>query len=716
MDDDIIRIMISTDNHLGYSERDSTRCDDSFASFEEMLWTAKDKQVDFVLLAGDLFHENKPSRRALHTSMELFRKYTLGENPVYIEILNDQNEIFKNNHGIVNYQDPYLSVSLPIFSIHGNHDDPSREGGQNEALSALDLLSINNNVNYFGKAEQLDSIEIIPILIKKNNTYLALYGLGAIRDERLNRMWNKKNIKFVRPSVEQGRDNFFNIFVLHQNRDYGRGRKNCVHESMIPEWMDLVIWGNEHECKPNLAESLVGTFRIYQPGSSIATSYSEMESSLCPKHMEPKQILIRLRVDPAGLPTINLQRFGSQFVGKVGNPGELLLFSRRKKENHTLKLNPINAVDIDEIENDEPIDTIGAIHKIKVEELVMQALGSNNRNLNIIPETELGLALEDYVKRKHANAFTDTVNESLEQTQSEILKSSVQPVRDLIIECSRQTKEKLDESVRKNSNSSQRSKSNIVYSDNEDNDDDVADSRPKSVTSKAKRATKKADDYDGPPKKGRKPAESKTTKATAQSKAKANEETKSRGSSRATTKKKTYVEEDSDNDDVGDDIEDDDYDVDDMVVTKSKKRSRNYDDSDDDIEIVDSKPKKRPNISIDDDDFDDAIEIKPKAKSSKPSTKSKPAVNKLSNNTSKFATDDDVYIDELDLSNTVPSNNQSKAFDISKLNSQLTLTSNKTENTTSNSNRRKMPLSFSQSESLSSMKKPLSSKNVTSWD
>jgi double-strand break repair protein MRE11 len=46
-----------------------------------------------------------------------------------------------------------------------------------------------------------------------------------------------------------------------------------------------VIWGNEHECQPQLTESLVGTYRILQPGSSIASSYASTESSLCPKHM-----------------------------------------------------------------------------------------------------------------------------------------------------------------------------------------------------------------------------------------------------------------------------------------------------------------------------------------------------------------------------------------------------------------------------------------------
>lgn len=172
--------------------------------------------------------------------MELFRKYCYGDSPVYIEILNEQNEILKNNNGKVNYEDEFQSISLPIFAIHGNHDDPSRDGCS-ESLAALDLLSINNYVNYIGVNEQIDNIEITPVLIKKNNTFIALYSLGAIRDERLNRMWNQQKIKFIRPTIEQNRDNYFNIFILHQNRDYGRGAKNCIHESMIPQWIDLVI-------------------------------------------------------------------------------------------------------------------------------------------------------------------------------------------------------------------------------------------------------------------------------------------------------------------------------------------------------------------------------------------------------------------------------------------------------------------------------------------
>lgn len=61
---------------------------------------------------------------------------------------------FLSRIGHVNYEDPFVSVGLPIFSIHGNHDDPTREGGV-ESLAALDLLHVANLVNYFGKSNKV---------------------------------------------------------------------------------------------------------------------------------------------------------------------------------------------------------------------------------------------------------------------------------------------------------------------------------------------------------------------------------------------------------------------------------------------------------------------------------------------------------------------------------------------------------------------------------
>lgn len=47
----------------------------------------------------------------------------------------------------VNYEDPNLNIGLPVFTIHGNHDDPA--GSDN--LSAVDILSSAGLLNYFGK-------------------------------------------------------------------------------------------------------------------------------------------------------------------------------------------------------------------------------------------------------------------------------------------------------------------------------------------------------------------------------------------------------------------------------------------------------------------------------------------------------------------------------------------------------------------------------------
>lgn len=58
---DTIRILVATDSHVGYGERDPIRRDDSWRSFDEVMTLAKERDVDMVLLAGDLFHDNSRS-------------------------------------------------------------------------------------------------------------------------------------------------------------------------------------------------------------------------------------------------------------------------------------------------------------------------------------------------------------------------------------------------------------------------------------------------------------------------------------------------------------------------------------------------------------------------------------------------------------------------------------------------------------------------------
>ena len=80
--------------------------------------------------------------------MALLREYTLGDKPIQIELLSDPDEgkadgfscvrfyfnfrLFflteTTSFPAINYEDPNLNVAIPVFSIHGNHDDPQGAG------------------------------------------------------------------------------------------------------------------------------------------------------------------------------------------------------------------------------------------------------------------------------------------------------------------------------------------------------------------------------------------------------------------------------------------------------------------------------------------------------------------------------------------------------------------------------------------------------------
>ncbi|GJJ71717.1 double-strand break repair protein MRE11 [Entomortierella parvispora] len=272
-DRDTLTILVATDNHLGYLERDPVRGNDSFAAFEEILALAAESEVDMVLLGGDLFHENKPSRKTMHITSKLLRKYCLGDRPVSIEFLSDPSENFPEGVESVNYMDPNLNVSLPVFSIHGNHDDPSGDGN----LCALDLLAMNGLVNYFGRSQEIDNVVVKPILLQKGETRLALFGIGNIRDERLHQTFLRRNVKMMRPVEEEDKERWYNLLVLHQNRVM-HGPKSYIPEAFLDEFIDLVIWGHEHECLIDPMYNPQQQFHVSQPGSSVATSLSEGES------------------------------------------------------------------------------------------------------------------------------------------------------------------------------------------------------------------------------------------------------------------------------------------------------------------------------------------------------------------------------------------------------------------------------------------------------
>ncbi|WRT69415.1 DNA repair protein (mre11) [Kwoniella shivajii] len=293
--DNCFRILLATDNHIGYAEKDPIRGQDAINTFREILEIGRDAEVDFILLAGDLFHENRPSRTCMHQTIALLREYTLGDKPVSFELLSDPYDGSAPGFSFpaVNYEDPNLNIATPVFSIHGNHDDPQGTGPEG-ALCALDVLSVSGVLNYFGKVDlQADEaapddgsdkgIRIKPILLRKGSSHLAMYGVGNVKDARMHYELRSNRVKMYMPEGgDVPEEDWFNILLVHQNR-VKHGPQQSVPEGMFDDSIRLVVWGHEHDCRITPEKVEGKDYWISQPGSSVATSLAPGEA--IPKHV-----------------------------------------------------------------------------------------------------------------------------------------------------------------------------------------------------------------------------------------------------------------------------------------------------------------------------------------------------------------------------------------------------------------------------------------------
>lgn len=148
----------------------------------------------------------------------------------------------------------------------------------------------------------------------QGDTKVALYGLGFMREERLARAFQVPGqVEWLRPA-ESAAD-WFNVFVLHQNRvqhyKTNPGHKaRSVRAEFLPDWLDVVVWGHEHESRPAADDAPLSSqgFVIAQPGSSVATSLSEQEAK--PKHCFSLEICRdAFRLTPLALGTVRPFKF-----------------------------------------------------------------------------------------------------------------------------------------------------------------------------------------------------------------------------------------------------------------------------------------------------------------------------------------------------------------------------------------------------------------------
>ncbi|XP_026634082.1 double-strand break repair protein MRE11 isoform X2 [Microtus ochrogaster] len=428
----------------------------------------------------------------------------MGDRPVQFEIISDQSVNFGfSRFPWVNYQDGNLNISIPVFSIHGNHDDPTGA----DALCALDILSCAGFVNHFGRSMSVEKIDISPVLLQKGSTKLALYGLGSIPDERLYRMFVNKKVTMLRPKEDE--NSWFNLFVIHQNRSK-HGSTNFIPEQFLDDFIDLVIWGHEHECKIGPTKNEQQLFYVSQPGSSVVTSLSPGEAvkkhvgllrikgrkmnmqklplrtvrqffmedvvlanhpslfnpdnpkvtqaiqSFCLEKIEemlenaererlgnslqPEKPLIRLRVDySGGFEPFNVLRFSQKFVDRVANPKDVIHFFRHREQKGKTG---------EEINFGELITKPASEGTtLRVEDLVKQYFQTAEKNvqLSLLTERGMGEAVQEFVDKEEKDAIEELVKYQLEKTQRFLKERHIDALED-----------KIDEEVRRFRESRQR--------------------------------------------------------------------------------------------------------------------------------------------------------------------------------------------------------------------------------------------------------------------
>lgn len=133
-------------------------------------------------------------------------------------------------------------------------------------------------------------IAVRPVLLRKGDTRLGMYGIGNVKDARMHFELRSNRVRMFMPRDKQ---DWFNVLLLHQNRWtvwYGdsfcetysfrvkHGPQESVPEGMFDDSINLVIWGHEHDCRI-IPEPVAGKeYFISQPGSSVATSLADGES------------------------------------------------------------------------------------------------------------------------------------------------------------------------------------------------------------------------------------------------------------------------------------------------------------------------------------------------------------------------------------------------------------------------------------------------------
>lgn len=134
----------------------------------------------------------------------------------------------------------------------------------------------------------------------------------------------------------------------------------------------------------------------------------------------PEIPLIRLRVEHSGFETVGNQSFGQQFIHRVANPDDVLLFHKKKMTADAGGRKRDTAIgDILEIEEASGVTEDGT----KIQDIIYRYL-EGTQSLQLLSEPDLNDAVQKFVHRAEPCAIEQFVRESVEGTSAAVLSES----------------------------------------------------------------------------------------------------------------------------------------------------------------------------------------------------------------------------------------------------------------------------------------------------
>lgn len=222
----MVRFAHLADCHLGAFSRKPLLREYNMLAFEKAMEICVERKVDFIIIAGDLFHNPMPDmdivNRAVKALMEVKDK------------------------------------GIPVYSVYGSHDYNLAKASLVDVLESAEVFK--NVVNYLESDNRLTTV--------KDSSGINITGLGGRKNRLEVGYYQQMDIEVP---VEGG------IFVFHspiaEMKPVDIPERNVLPMSLLPHGFDYYAGGHIHR----RLIGKKGDRPVVYPGATFGSSYADLE-------------------------------------------------------------------------------------------------------------------------------------------------------------------------------------------------------------------------------------------------------------------------------------------------------------------------------------------------------------------------------------------------------------------------------------------------------